>query len=1062
MRGKQVTIPILGINNQLLDDQSMDGLCDSIINCKPKGDVQRPYWAPFEKINGLKNNAGTDFSYEFGISSITDAFWQVRNQIGEFAEDTDGSLKRLLVLCQNSSRKCIDIVEPTTWQVVKTQPLPSDGTYTWSCTRLDQVTIITINKDKKPYLMYYLIDDAFIPAGWPELPEITFSTATETLQQADIDAGNTKGVMREATDQWFLVTWAFKLFDGTNVKHHKPQLVTVANGSTLEAVKPVFTLDGYGANSPLTTQPFWKELIRGISVCATIPRNVEQEAIDDGAFFEIGYWPFLDELPADQWPTAADPNIITVETKSDSWPTLSNLGIDNFTHHNIAARVLDTYNKRLLLGGSSVDFILPDIPTNASRNTAFGGVYSQYMDFHSGSWNQNFTYFLNDGSPSDFDNSDYEISQLIVSSLLNPKTGREFKTVTVLASNAGAENVVTPNGTNTPATSYAATIDGNGRLKLDFDITETDYNDGANTGALPAPGAYMDLKIEIGPTGSSADEVIYITVKPGGNSTPYVQFSDVLIEVDAITVAAKIYHRITIKTDAGTYYRILDGDIPTGTTQVTLPELIWYPDRRATRYELIVENGGTYEVALDKQLNQHPQSNYSYIFLSVSEQTYTIGDSVVTTDAPDLNVNNLVQYVPNRIQASISGNAFIFDPAASYRVGNRENDTILGFAINLNPTSEGQAGQYPVYAFSDKGIWALEQTGDPTIAFGRITPVSNFNGINNPYAYCNAQELIVATDNKYIYALAGLEVTRIDEAISNDPDYEEYLKQIRIGYHRASEYEELIFSNPFYDYSLCYNLKYKVWYKATERFKFFFYDYPELMGLTVDNVLKDFSDKDTITPVSWEITTRVIQYGDPYVFKRMYPFFVRMRVEQPLQENAEDYLPFRVQLKGYRDTPTLTYNLWDQSIKTDKVFDPRVYNQFGSMYAYRIILSGTNSHRNGNIKWFDTDVEIRYDQTRRRNNCSAQFIYTMENSNISICNCAEGSGTDAYFSYTGTAEESRVITHGLNKIPSVFVTDEEGYLIEVGVQLIITEGQPELNRVRLTFEDPVNYKAYFS
>jgi hypothetical protein len=260
---------------------------------------------------------------------------------------------------------------------------------------------------------------------------------------------------------------------------------------------------------------------------------------------------------------------------------------------------------------------------------------------------------------------------------------------------------------------------------------------------------------------------------------------------------------------------------------------------------------------------------------------------------------------------------------------------------------------------------------------------------------------------------------------------------------------------------LCYNLKYKVWYKATERFKFFFYDYPELMGLTVDNVLKDFSSKDELSPVSWDIITRVIQFEEPYVFKRFYPGYLRMRLKQPLQENAEDYAPIRIQLKGYRDSPSLIYNLYDQSIKTDELFDHRIYNQYGSMYAYRIILSGNSMHRGAQIQKLDGFMEYRYQETRRRLDCGSQYLFSNGQSSISICHCAGGSGTDAYFAYTGVATESQVVTHGLNKIPGVFVTDLDGFLIEVGVQLIITEGQPSLTQIRLNFEDPQPYKAYF-
>lgn len=1062
MRGKQVTIPIRGMNNQLLDDQNLDGLCDSIVNLKPKGSLEQPYWAPFETINSLKNDTNEVFAYEFGISSITDAFWQIRNFIGEFSEDQNASLKRLLVLCQNGSRKCIDIIEPTTWTVVKTQALPQDGTYTWSCTRLDEVTIILISRNQIPFQLFYLQDDTFIPQGWPEMPEITLSSATETIATPDVEAGNTKAVMRKDVDQWYLVSWAFRLFDGTFVKHNAPILVKVNQGALNEAVKPVFTLVGYSAvENLLIEQPFWKGLISGISVHATLPREDEQTALDDGAFFQVGYWPWIDRLPEAQWTSATDPNIITVEKKSEAWPTGKNIGTDNFTHHRFSGRVSDTYNKRLLLGGSSVDFAMPKILTNAVQVTVPGGVYSDYMNYDSGSGGNTYSYYLNDGTPSDFNSPwDYEVDESLHISILTPKTGREFKTVTILSSIDGSEATLTPNGQNLPLTNYVADLTTNpGKLFLSINAIQSTYPGTT----LPGQQAEMTVRLTIGPTGEAADETVIFTVSPSGNLAPFLQFSNVLLEAESSGGdGATIYHVITIKTDSGTFKRILTGNIGSLETSVSLPEVIWYPDQRAVLYELIILNGSTYELALSKQLVRHPESNYSYTILSTAEQTYTLGDSLVTTTEPDLTENDRVQYVPNRIQASISGSPYIFDPIASYRVGNRENDTILGFGINLNPTSEGQAGQYPVYAFSDKGVWALEQTGDPEIAFGRITPVSNFNGINNPYAITNAQNVIIACDNKYIYALAGLESTRIDEQIASDPEYKDYLKQIRIGYHRASDYEEVIFSNPFYDYSLCYNLKYKVWYKATERFKFFFYDYPELMGITVDNVLKDFSSKNEESPVAWELTTRVIQYQEPYVFKRLFPSFIRMSVKQPLQENAEDYLPVRIQLKGYRDDKQLVYSLFDQTIKSDWVYDPRIYNQFGSMYAYRVILSGTNNHKQGNIKWLDTDLEFRYAETRRRHNCSAQYLYAMENSGISLCSCAGGSGTDAYYSYTGEAVSSVVVTHSLNKIPSVFVTDMDGYLIECGVQLILTEGVPSMTQLRLTFDDPIPFKAYFN
>jgi hypothetical protein len=1064
MRGKEVRIPILGMNNQLMNDQSLDGLCDSIINLKPKGAVESPYWAPFEKINSLKNSLNFEFTYEFGMSSITDAFWQVRNQVGEFSENPTGSLKRLLVLCQNESRKCIDIIDPVDWSIVKTQSLPLEGVYNMICTRIDQTTIIAILRNQKPFILYYLLDDTFTPQGWPEMPDITYTTKVLTFTEEQVLAGLTAGVQRKATDQYFLVRWAFKLFDLNYVRHSEFFVVKVDAGPTTEYVTVEFTHNGY-TESLLESEPLWKSLIRGVAVFCSLPKDTKKAALNDGLLFETGLFPWIDKLPEDKWPTEVDPNILEIDTNPVQWATEFNLGQDNFTHHRFSARVVDTYNSRLLLGGSSVDFAVPRVKTNAETNIINGGPYSNFLTYFNGSYAVNESYFTNSGLPVDqMDPWDYTVNNLDVLARWTPNPGREFKTASVISGNQPSTTLTTPDGQTAPTAVYQASII-DGRLVLVLVGKETSYTSMGVSGLMPPPGYQFTFRLTIGPIGQDADQSILFTVSPSGNSTPFFNFSNASIELgnDPLTTGIKVYHIITIKTDSGTYKRIREQILSEDSPSLEfLTDKIFYPDRRAILYQCVVVDGSTVQLVFEKQLISHPSANYSYAFISTEEQVFELGTGVAFSPVPELSVNDIQQWVPNRIQASLSGQPFVFDLAATYRVGNMENDTILGFGVNLNPTSEGQAGQYPVYAFSDKGVWALEQIGDPTIAFGRITPISNFNGINNHYAITNANNLIIACDNKYIYALAGLESTRIDEAIANDPDYAEYLKQIRIGYHRASDYEELIFSNPFYDYSLCYNLRYKVWYKATERFKFFFYDYPELMGLTIDNVLKDFGDKNTESPVSWSLTTRVIQFQEPYVYKRLYPSYVRMEVKQPLQEDAENYHPVRVQLKGYRDDKNIVYTLFDQSIKTDFLFDPRIYNQFGSMYAYRVIMSGTNQHKQGNIMWFDTDMEYRYQVTRRRHNCSAQYLYTMQNSGISICNCTDQEPQCPHYSYIGTAEESRVITHNLNKIPSVFVTDEFGFLIEVGVQLIFIAGVPDPNRVRLTFEDPVNYRAYFN
>jgi hypothetical protein len=231
----------------------------------------------------------------------------------------------------------------------------------------------------------------------------------------------------------------------------------------------------------------------------------------------------------------------------------------------------------------------------------------------------------------------------------------------------------------------------------------------------------------------------------------------------------------------------------------------------------------------------------------------------------------------------------------------------------------------------------------------------------------------------------------------------------------------------------------------------------------MDNVLKDFSDKDTTATVPWSLSSRVVHFGEPYVFKRLYPTYLRMTMKQPVLENAENYLPVQVILKSYRDAVNLTYTLKDTTYRTDRLGDVRIYNQNGSFYAYRLIMSGSNQNQGSQIHEIDAFMEFRYAETRRRLDCSAQYLYSNGETGISICHCEGGGGTDAYFVHSNeTGTLSEVVIHNLGKVPSVFVTDMEGYLIECGVQLILTVGQPDLFKIRLTFEEIIPYKAYFS
>lgn len=1062
MRGQDyIRIPIRGINNRMLDEQSLDGLCENIVNLKPKGSPEKPYWEPFEVLRTLRNASNTEFNYTYGEQHITDAFWQIRNFIGEYAEAPGGSLKRLLVLCQNPSRKTIDIIEPSNWTVVKTQALPLDGNYSMTCTRVNEVTVINIVRNGVPYILYYLLDDTFIPQGWPETPTVITSNTVTTYTVPEIEAGNINGIPRKTdADQYYLVTWAFRLFDGSYVRHSTFRLMTVAQGLATECVSPTFEHAGY-TESLLQNEPFWESLIAGVAVFATLPKSTQLEALNDGVFFEVGFFPWIDVLPAALWPTVDDPNIIVAQGPPEKWATQRNLTVDNFTHHKYSGNVVDTYNSRLLLGGSSINFALPRVATNGTSPTIPGGPYSNYFDFHSGTYTKTSLFYDSLGNIVDPEVElwDYETTVQQWTAEFTPKSGREFKSVFILESLIGLGDNDPPGGeVDLPKVFYEATVNLSGRMYLRINPIETTFG----TGLLPER-AYMLIEIEIGPIGSPADETITVLVKGAVEAfgdpptEPYFEFGEVTLENGGSPDpdGNALFHIVTIKTDSGSYKRITRQFLDDILTEATLPPTIWYPDRRATKYELVVKNGTDYELALDKKLISHPTSNYAYVMLSTPEQTYTLGTSLIAATEPDMSVNNINQWVKNRTDVSTTNLPFLFEISASFRVGNRENDKVTGFGVNVDITSEGQFGQYPLYVFTDKGVWAMEQISDPTIAFARKSPVTNYNGLSTPYAKCNAGPVIIATDGQYVYSLAGNNVERIDSAISNDPNYRDFLSAVKIGYHRERNYQEIVLSNPFYPYSFYYNPEYGFWYKGTEVFKFFFLEYPDLLGMNLDNELKDFGDKDTSKNVSWSFVTRKMVMGEPYILKRIFEMFVRGTfIQENIVPPATTYPAFSAKLIGYKDNENIAYPLRVHEYRQKTLHDARFYNNYGALHSYKVEMSGLSMKNGSNLIELDFDMEPRRIH-RRRIGCIGDYFYTQPDNDISLC--GDHNETGGRFTATyNSPQESVIINHNLGKFAPVMVTDLEGYVIEPTIKY------DNENTVRIFLDPAVAFRVFIN
>lgn len=298
--------------------------------------------------------------------------------------------------------------------------------------------------------------------------------------------------------------------------------------------------------------------------------------------------------------------------------------------------------------------------------------------------------------------------------------------------------------------------------------------------------------------------------------------------------------------DAYVYIKTADGDrVVKGTVGISitqnsggnkfaiLNDYIAYPDSRA--YKIII----SYTDAILEQtfvgvLQLIASRTYNFAYTTrvpASEGNCSLNESSLNIE------ENLSYYENNTIIASEQSNPAFFNVDNSYAVmGN-----IQDLAVMAEQISETQTGQYPVFIFTDSGIYALEQ-GSGQVLYSNIVPI-NSDRCNKGVKQTKSGIAYIA--NNKIYILSGRTVTDIsailegdiDEAIRINESFEKatnnaqlcvsaaYLSQVNfreyiinaIILYNAVE-NELIVSNSQYNYSYVFSINTGTWSKISEVF----------------------------------------------------------------------------------------------------------------------------------------------------------------------------------------------------------------------------------------------------
>jgi len=119
----------------------------------------------------------------------------------------------------------------------------------------------------------------------------------------------------------------------------------------------------------------------------------------------------------------------------------------------------------------------------------------------------------------------------------------------------------------------------------------------------------------------------------------------------------------------------------------------------------------------------------------------------------------------NIFKASATNNPLVYPYSQTYRVGYGK---IIGFSSNAVALSQGQYGLYPLYVFTDSGIFAMKVDASFVGTYSDSTPISR-EVCNNPNSIVQVDGGVFFSSDKGLMLLSGTEATLFSQGINGEP-----------------------------------------------------------------------------------------------------------------------------------------------------------------------------------------------------------------------------------------------------------------------------------------------------
>lgn len=329
------------------------------------------------------------------------------------------------------------------------------------------------------------------------------------------------------------------------------------------------------------------------------------------------------------------------------------------------------------------------------------------------------------------------------------------------------------------------------------------------------------------------------------------------------------------------------GNIKTNTFFYVKPQpFLFYPDTKAseiTFFETAIVGGVNGKNMKRLTLTEHSRLNGAF-YLDPGLNPVASHGGVF---APISGALTTSSYKDQGNVLFVSGhqNPFVF-PAASrvtLPVGK-----ILAVSSNTEAISQGQFGQFPLYAFTDDGIWALEINAegkymarqpvsrevatnprilqmDKMLAYISGKGVTVLSGVNTETISAFIRENNIRTSKISITdVLIALVAPELQQVYNTAATFEEFSAGASLAYDYITDAGRIFVINPAYPFSWVYDLRSKTWSKVLSDYKRVVNNYPDCYVQEGDGKIRNLA---TIAPQSEDLTrcmfiTRPISFND--------------------------------------------------------------------------------------------------------------------------------------------------------------------------------------------------------